>query len=203
MTRLPIQKGMLDVIIRHIRNHFLTHPYLEKLFNAIFASAYYGLLRIGEVTTSEHVILADNVHIAENKQKILFVLRSSKTHWADSKPQMVKVTAEDELSYSSHYPQDTCPFKILREYLHLRPIACNKQEQFFVYADNSPVKPANVRKILKIMLNDMGLDHSLYGMHSFRIGRASDLLNKLKYTVESIKKIGRWGSNAIYTYLRG
>ena len=49
MTRLPIQKGVLCVILNHIRSYFMSQPYLEKLFNAIFSSAYYGLLRIGEL----------------------------------------------------------------------------------------------------------------------------------------------------------
>ena len=63
MTRLPIQRGVLGVIIKHVKEYFITQPYLEKLFSALFASAYFGLLRVGEITQSEHVVLACNVHI--------------------------------------------------------------------------------------------------------------------------------------------
>ena len=202
-TRLPIQLGVLEVLLKYIRQYFVSQPYLEKLFSAIFSTAYFGLLRIGEVSQSEHVVLARNVKIADNKQKIMMILRSSKTHGAESKPQIIKITGNYEIE---EYPRlqhlhPICSFKILRNYLSVRPISLNLKEQFFVFTDNSPVKPANVRKTLKIMLTLAGLDTSLYGMHSLRIERASDLL-KLQYSVETIKKIGRWKSNAIYTYLR-
>ena len=206
-TRLPIQMGVLEVIIKHVREYFITQPYLEILFSAVFASAYFGLLRVGEVTLSEHVILAKNVHVGENKRKIRFILRTSKTHWSDVKPQIVKITQKEKKNHGyQHYqhrsdPLRVCPFTILQKYLRNRPISLTLDEQFFVFADNSPVKPANARNTLKIMLTKAGLDPSLYGMHSFRIGRASDLL-KYNFSVETIKKLGRWHSNAIYTYLR-
>ena len=195
--RLPIQKGVLEILIRHISDSFLAQPYLDKLFKAIFSTAYYRLLRVGELTYSEHVIQTCNVHVADNKQKILFFLRSSKTHGSGSKPQMVKITGTRPIRNAV----STCPFRILREYIKIRPLAECPEKQFFVFVDNSTVKPANVRNVLNQMLNKARLDHTLYGMHSFRIGRASDLL-KLHFSVETIKKIGRWCCNVIYTYLR-
>ena len=53
-------------------------PYLEKLYQALFAAAYYGLLRISEVTKGPHCVLARNVHLAQNKHKMLFLLETSK-----------------------------------------------------------------------------------------------------------------------------
>ena len=50
-TRLPIHKGMLKMLLNEVNKTFMTkqQPYLAKLYTAIFASAYYGLLQIGEV----------------------------------------------------------------------------------------------------------------------------------------------------------
>ena len=90
INRFPIHKGLLHLILNETEKLFNQQPYLEILYKALFISAYYGLLRAGEVTQGPHVILANNVHIGLNKDKILFILRTSKTHTAGSKPQMIK-----------------------------------------------------------------------------------------------------------------
>ena len=51
-----------------------------KLYQVLIITTYYGMFRIGEVTLSDHVVKARDVHIALNKPKLLFVLHSSKTH---------------------------------------------------------------------------------------------------------------------------
>ena len=82
-VRWPISQALLDVIIQEINTKYEDEgqAYLARLFKAIFASAYFGLLRIGEVASSgSHPILARDVQIATNKKKIMFILRSSKTH---------------------------------------------------------------------------------------------------------------------------
>ena len=49
-TRLPISNRLLDMILDETENHFLEkgHVYLCHLYKALFATAYYGLLRVGE-----------------------------------------------------------------------------------------------------------------------------------------------------------
>ena len=51
------------------------------------------------------------------------------------------------------------------------------------------------------MISKLGLEDKLYGMHSFRIGRTSDLV-KLKYSIDEIKLMGRWKSNVVFKYIR-
>ena len=48
-TRLPIQCGLLRVIVDRVDNYFnrKSQPFLAKLFKAMMMMAYYGLLRIG------------------------------------------------------------------------------------------------------------------------------------------------------------
>ena len=74
------------------------------------------------------------------------------------------------------------------------------QEPLFIFPDRSPVKQWQARRVLKDLLTSLDLDASLYGMHSFRIGHATDMY-KFGYSVETIKKWGRWHSNAVYRYL--
>ena len=85
---LPITKAILILIMEEVKVWFtkLNQPYLEVLYQAIFAAGYFGLLRIGEVTSGDHPVLARNVHIGLNKKKILFILWTSKTHWTNVKP---------------------------------------------------------------------------------------------------------------------
>ena len=63
--------------------------YMENMYKAFFALGYYGLLRV-ELTHSQHVIKARDVHLGMNKDKILVILYSSKTHDESMKPQRLK-----------------------------------------------------------------------------------------------------------------
>ena len=93
------------------------------------------------------------------------------------------------------------PFNVIRNYIAMCPPACHEDEQLFVFADNSLVKPGHFRSVLKILLKKIGLDDNLYCIHSLRTGRTGDLL-KYGLSVETIKKLGHWKSNAVFTYLR-
>ena len=76
-----------------------------------------------------------------------------------------------------------------------------KKINFFVFKDNSPVTPKHARMLLKCILNQLTLDHTLYGMHSFRIGRTTDLI-KLNYSIDEVKLMGRWKSNVIFKNIK-
>ena len=94
-----------------------------------------------------------------------------------------------------------CPFQLLKEYIKFRGPRVDDREPFFAMTDKSPLTPQQMRLCLKQALLATGFDASLYGVHSLRIGRTTDLL-KLGLSVETIKKLGRWRSNAVFRYLR-
>ena len=77
----------------------------------------------------------------------------------------------------------------------------NEDEQFFIFADRSPVKPQHIRNTLRDLLDTLGLNSVLYDVHSLRIGRTCDL-EKFGYSIQTIKSMGRWKSNAVYRYLK-
>ena len=91
--RFPIQKDFLHMILRTVETIYPAQPYLKKLYWAMFSTAYYGLFRVGEITSGTHPILARNVHIATNKHKLLLYLEASKTHNTGDQAQMVKISA--------------------------------------------------------------------------------------------------------------
>ena len=211
IVRLLIHKGLVKIILDEADRNFRNHGqmYLLHLYKAMFAAAYYGMLRIGEVTESDHAVRASNVHIGQNKKKFLFLLKSSKTHNKGNKPQIAKVSSMPVSSYNRSTHQNTdrgradqyCPFQLIRNFVQNRPPAIHPDEQFFVFRDHTPVKAANARHILKLLITQANLDPSPYQFHGLRSGRSSNLV-KLGVSVETIKKLGCWKSNAVFTYLR-
>ena len=63
------------------------------------------------------------------------------------------------------------------------------------------MQPHHMQNCLKGILIELGENPRLFSVHSFQVGRSNDLL-KLGLSVETIKKLGRWTSNAVFKYLR-
>ena len=201
-SRFPIKIGLLQVILYEVERLYANNqPYLEMMYKSMFTLAYYGLLRIGELTESPHVVKAKDVYVGTMKNKIMLVLYSSKTHNKRSSPQTIKIDALDNYKMEVGSEKSFCPFYICQTYSQMRNGYLTDDEQYFVFRDHSPVKPYHVRKVLKKILRNIGLNPKLYGTHSFRIGRATDLLIN-KESVDHIKQLGRWKSNAVYKYLK-
>ena len=202
-TRLPIQCTLLEMILFEVQRYFgqMNQWYLVILYKALFAISYYGLLRVGEVTYSPHVLQARDVQIGTNKDKIQLVLYSSKTHDTGSRPQKIKIVSNSDEVTGSYAHRHFCPFKLMTQYRDVRGPYSEDVEQFFIYRDGSPVKPDQVRKVLKIIIARLNFDQKVYGMHSFRIGRATDLI-RYGYTIEEVMRMGRWRSNVVFKYIR-
>ena len=198
-SRLPIQFNLFEALLFEIDRHFrYKQPYLNALYKALFALGYYGLMRIGKLTLSDHTLKAQNVHIGINKNKIQLILYSSKTHGKESLPQKIKISQNES---SGNKEKFFCPFKLTRQFINFRGNFDDLNEQFFVFADKSPVKPCHVLDTLTKMLKNINMNHLFYTFHSLQIGHGSDLI-KFGYSIEQIKRMGHWKSNAVYKYLR-
>ena len=103
--RFPISIGFLEMLLFEIQHMYSSDIYLELLYKTIFLVAYYGMLCISEIASSDtdvsldHSVKACNVHMGTNKPKVLLVLYSSKTHGKESRPQKVKIQAIDDVAY--------------------------------------------------------------------------------------------------------
>ena len=155
---------------------------------------YFGLLRVSEVSFGAHPIRARDVYLASNRDKLMFVLYTSKTHGYGSRPQRIEIEGVAKIG-------DFCAYSMGRKYLKLRGNYSDPNEQLFIFPDGAPVKSTHIRTTLKNIIAEIGLQRDFYNTHSFRTGRASDLL-KSGRTVETIKYLGRWRSNAVYKYLK-
>ena len=211
-VRLPIQRGLLDLILFKIQRKYQNQPYLEALYITAFLLQYFGLMRIGEIADSVHSIKAVNVHDAKQHNRLLIILYSSKTHGRDSQPQKIKILGNkaieiiDQYSSLSKYHARKnlgkfCPVEWTRRFIQLRTPIKHEEENFFILSDGGAIQSTFLRNLLRSVLDSFDLDSSLYDTHSFRIGRATDLF-KAGVNIEDIKQLGRWKSNAVYKYLK-
>ena len=145
--------------------------------------------------------------MATNKKKLMFVLHMSKTHWKNHHPQIIKIKATEMIHEKVKKKDEnnstlySCLYQALRDYVAFRASYRSYEEPFFVFSDGSSVSPSQFVKTLTKTLKLNSLNSELYCSHSFRIGRSCDLL-KMGIPVETIKKLGRWKSNCIYSYLK-
>ena len=141
-TRLPIHLGLLEMILFEVECLYSQQRHLEILYKTIFVLAYYGLFRIGKLTWSTHRVRAKDVHIAVNKDKLLLILYTSKTHGKEARPQKIKIEAAQ---HDRRQKQRLfCPFKLARKYLNLRGNFYSDNDVFFIFGDQSPVKHFHV-----------------------------------------------------------
>ena len=121
-TRLPIQCSLLEMILFEIHRIFGDQGqiFLQTMYKALFALSYYGMMRISEVTVSDHVVKAKDVHSAQNKDKLLLMLYSSKTHSRGMRPQKIKITLNLTEKSGFYTKRNFCPFKLVNDYMAMR-----------------------------------------------------------------------------------
>ena len=214
-TRLPIQKGLLEMVLFEIRRKFCDQPYLEALYISAFLLAYYGLMRVGEIALSDHTVKAVDIHKANantSKKRLCIILHSSKTHDNSMIPQKIKIHGFNTLEITANDKSECytikdkrkhhfCPVDWIVKFTDMRSPIVVDSENLFVFRDGRQLEPHHLRKLLRETLRGFDLDPTLYDTHSFRIGRATDLF-KSGVPVDTIKHLGRWKSNAVYRYLR-
>lgn len=193
--RLPIRFGLLKLLLKTTDVIYgqKGQNYLRITLKAMFSMAYFGLLRVGELTNSPHQIKAENVHWTKNRTKLVVLLESSKTHTNTQKPQRVTIPGNEAL-------KQFCPVKLLSQYFEIRDNDHNNPA-LFVLQGGQPISAYMFRNCLQKILHNIGVDSSLYNSHSFRQGRCVDL-KKLGYSLQTIQKAGRWVSSAILNYLK-
>ena len=187
------------MVLYEIARIFTDQPYLLVLYQCVILIGYYGLLRVSELA-GIHAIKAKDVHVAKSEGKILLMLRSSKTHGRGTSPQEIRIKADEKFK-AGEGQQFFSPFEITELYAECRGAYDFEQQNFFIFRDGSPLKPQNIRSTLCRALKNLGLNNKLYGTHSLRIGRATDLL-KMGIPVAQIKILSRWKSNTVFKYIR-
>ena len=170
------------------------------MYQTAFTVAYFGMLKVGEIGAGCRTIKAKDVHVGKNKNKILMVLYTSKTHGKESCPQKIRIMADNQ----THVQKNKfcfCPFNLACRYCSWHGNYLEDSEPFLVLRDQTAVRPDQLRKVLQTMLSRLNLQAYLYDMHSFRSGRSGDML-KYRYSISRIHTMGRWQSNIVFKYIR-
>lgn len=198
--RMPISEHLLVKLIQRVDEIFASQPYLCKLYRCMLVMGFYGMLRVGEMATGEHPILARDVHLNHRLKKVQIILRTSKTHGRGDQPQYVKFMDDDARVYLNN--RKLSPFLIVWEFLQARGPKLDDTDPLFVFGDNSPVRPYQMQAVLKRALSKFHLDPSDFGIHSLRIGYATTL-DHHHVSLDVIRRKGRWkGTNIVYRYIR-
>lgn len=194
--RCGLTKKMTEDLILALDKMFRKNgqEYLFILYRAVFLTAYYGMFRIGELGHSEHVLKAADVKASANKTKFLLILRSSKTHGKGDHPHTVNVPQVVDVNFTNDMFN---PYSALRDFQAIRP----KADNFFVLQDGTPLKVTQIRRIFQKTLKQANFDSEIFDFHSFRVGRATELLaNSVPF--EIVKKWGNWKSDSIWKYFK-
>lgn len=171
--------------------------YLFYLYRAVFLTAYYGMFRIGEIAQGPHSIKQQDVKQSSNKTKYLIVLRSSKTHGKADFPHTVNIPQVVDVEETNPLFD---PYIALNEYRARRPTT-EQAMNFFVFQDGTPLKCSTLRRMLYRILKAANFSSEIFDFHSWRVGRASDLLHS-GVPFHLVKKWGNWKSDSILKYFK-
>lgn len=192
-SRKPLSISLLSSMCNNLHKIF-TDRYNICMFRALFLTAFYAFLRIGEYTSktsgNPNNILRSNVKLHyKNNQLQGFSITFDK--FKHSKGRTFTL-------YISKCSNDLCPVQAMSNYLSLRPTL---EGPLFVSRQNSPISSSFFNTIMKSSII-MSLGSSAgYSSHSFRIGAASHCLRK-GFTKAKIQEMGRWRTNAVEKYFR-
>ena len=187
-TRLPITGIVLNMLINTLPSA-ISNQYNATLLRAMFAVAYFGLMRTGEITSTSYArasVLLQDLSLTPSYATI--AIRKFK-HNTGNRPFDIVLPAQSS---------PICPVEALQDYLHLRGYASGP---LFVFPDGSPIPRNFFVSRLRQCLIYAGLDPTLYKSHSFRIGGASHYA-QLGYSDSQIRLLGRWKSDAFKRYIR-
>ena len=164
VVHAKIPMSLIRLLIKALAEKYEVQPRLLILYKALILTTYFGMFRIGELTSSPHIIKAHDIHIGIDKPKLMFILHTSKTHYKGDHPQIIKISSTGNLI------GETCPFKALTDYLKICKHYKSDTEQFFVFIDRSLVSSQHYRRLLKDLILCNNLDPSCYGAHGMHAG---------------------------------
>ena len=187
-SRLPITQFLLNRLL-DATELVVTDLYQRHLTKAMFALAFYGLFRIGEITIQTSGIVPLSLkQVQVSNDKVIISITDFK-HNKTNKPFDIVI---------HKVGGQFCPYLILIHYLVLR--GC-KPGPLFCFSNQKHIPRSFFTSKLKCCLNFCGLNTRLYLSHSFRIGGASYLAS-LGLSDVQIKLMGRWSSDSFLRYIR-
>ena len=191
-ARKPVTLSLLHDICTKTSS-LLPTPYDVSLLRAMFLLAFYGFLRLSEITktpSTSHVLSQNDVSFQFSSGKVCSVTIVFKSYkHSTGQPFSLVINSQ-----STNF----CPVQALHSYLQQRP---QLPGPLFVFKSGRPVSPSYFNNFFKSCVALCIGNSKGFSSHSFRIGAATFSLQH-GYSSSQITKMGRWRSNAVDKYLR-
>ena len=193
--RLPITQGILHKLLKVV-DDICKERYDRHMYKAMYLIMFYGLLRVGEITTSRaadraKVVSVDDIKIFKRGKKVSSVSLSMR----DFKHNLPTNTVTLKI-HATH--KKFCPITHLLKYIAERGANAGP---LFIRSNGKPVSKGEFTRIFRKSATKVGLDEAKYKPHSFRIGGATRYA-ELGYEDSLIQRMGRWKSLAFRRYIR-
>lgn len=193
-TRLPITSSVLKELVAALPI-VISSEQEATMLRAMFVTAFYGFLRIGEIAPNSakqhHTVIqyADFNWQGDSAQAVLSIRHSKNSHKVG--PQNIVLQREAKANRS------ICPIRSLKRFLRLRG---NTPGPLFML-HGKPCARRLFDQGLRAALVFNRYSTSAYKGHSFRIGAATDAAAR-GWSDAKIRVLGRWNSDAFRRYIR-
>jgi hypothetical protein len=188
-SREPISVGGLEKMVL-VLERVTQSRYERALFGAMFVTAFYGFMRVGEYTvdlpTDPPRLRLEDVEVSSRDMTVAF---SDFKHNSAKKAHVVTIRERQGSA--------ACPVKLMRAYLGLRGL---QPGALFVLAGMA-VRKCKFAGVLQRVCRELGWNTDRVKPHSFRIGAACWAMEQ-GLSDAQIRQMGRWKSNAFKVYLR-
>jgi len=164
---------------------------------AACCTAFFGFLRVGEMTVPNVEEYDNTVHLSvgdvaldsrSNPTIVWLLIKQSKTDPFRMGAKLCLGRTESAI----------CPVKAILPYLAVRG---GTPGPLFIFEDGTPLTRDSFKTLLSTTLRVAGLDDAHYNTHSFRIGAATSA-KMAGISDIHIQLLGRWKSSAYQGYIR-
>jgi hypothetical protein len=186
--RRPITRSILLALIT-VLSVCAPSSYETQMYKSMYTMMYYACLRASEALitdTPQHNLALSNISMLPGSHELNLTL-TSYTHSST-----VKTTLRIE---STTGPD--CPVQALKSFLSLRT---HIPGPLFMH-EGKPVSRKPFTATLRACLQYLNLSPTNFNIHSFRIGRSTDMAEQ-NVPHDTIQRIGHWKSNAYHKYIR-
>ncbi|XP_067218215.1 uncharacterized protein [Chanodichthys erythropterus] len=194
-SRQPLTIDLLAKCLTFLRSGHMP-PDTARTLDAMFTLAFFGFLRVSEITTNSKFNPAIHPTFSDlqvlDTDTICFLLKCSKTDQLKN----------GNFIHIFNLPTPIQPYQSLSYFLAHRKVQISSPlDPLFIDENNLPVTRHWFQKKLKYILTHSGIQAHLYSSHSFRIGAATTAAQK-GLPDHQIKLLGRWSSDAFQSYIR-
>ena len=192
--RLPITVPILKALPGALSKTVVSQ-YETTMYKAMFFSAFFALLRVGELTSTQfgsaNILQLSHIQLPNTQNEPTHIIINMQNHkHAQGTPMPITMTTQKDISI--------CPVKALINYLRLRG---TQPGPLFILHDGRSVPSYVFTTTLKECIATMGLDPQQYTSHSFRIGGAS-FAHQHNFSDIQLQRLGWWKSSAYRRYIR-